>query len=532
MSPEKYQKLQPGETGGESANRKKWEALGTEILYAARNELLVSMRFLEMAFPVLMPVMDQMTFFLGSDGSYLYYNARFLAERYCLNPVEVHRGYLHILCHGIFRHMFLYRQGGLFGSRKENRLQTAHGRGSTDKSAVCKDISMEPETEEIGQQLWNLACDMTVEYLIDHLEEPCVRKLVSEERLEWYRRLEGQFFVITAERVFGYLEKLGLNAGERDRLSLLFLSDDHRYWYEAQRDADSPGGPENDDGTAARSLENEPGATKDDATAQQHLAQAQEREKGARQEWDKASEKILHGMDAYFSARGSVPEVFSKMLRRSRQKKTDYRSFLRKFASVQEDMQVDVDSFDYGYYAYGLSMYGNLPLIEELEYKERFSIQEFVIALDTSGSCMGEKLRSFVAETFLLLQQSDRFGRDSRIYLLQCDDEVREAVLITSRQEAEDYLENFQARGNGGTDFRPVFAYVEELRKEGKLKHLGGLLYFTDGCGIYPKTCTAYRTAFVFLGEEGAEAKTPPWAMKVVLEEDFRKETKQEAPAL
>ncbi len=48
----------------------------------------------------------------------------------------------------------------------------------------------------------------------------------------------------------------------------------------------------------------------------------------------------------------------------------DYREFLRKFSVLREEVSVDPDSFDYIFYSYGLSMYGNMPLIEPQEWKE------------------------------------------------------------------------------------------------------------------------------------------------------------------
>ena len=63
-----------------------------------------------------------------------------------------------------------------------------------------------------------------------------------------------------------------------------------------------------------------------------------------------------------------------------------------------------------------------------------------------------------------------------------------------------------------------MFAYVDQLRKEKKLLHLKGLLYFTDGFGIFPEKRTDYETAFVFLDEDNLEVKVPPWAMKLVLD--------------
>ena len=55
----------------------------------------------------------------------------------------------------------------------------------------------------------------------------------------------------------------------------------------------------------------------------------------------------------------------------------DYGDFLRRFSVSGEDMLVNDDEFDYVYYTYGLSLYGNLPLVEPLEYKDVNKIKEF-----------------------------------------------------------------------------------------------------------------------------------------------------------
>ena len=85
----------------------------------------------------------------------------------------------------------------------------------------------------------------------------------------------------------------------------------------------------------------------------------------------------------------------------------------------------------------------------------------------------------------------------------------------------------------GGTDFRPAFEYVNQLCAEKKFSNLRGLLYFTDGMGTYPARRPAYDTAFLFLGEKFDDANVPPWAMKVVLDEDeFSGPTARAASAL
>ena len=61
-------------------------------------------------------------------------------------------------------------------------------------------------------------------------------------------------------------------------------------------------------------------------------------------------------------------------------------------------------------------------------------------------------------------------------------------------------------------------ASVEELRESGELKNLKGLLYFTDGDGIYPSEQPEYETAFVFLNEALKKGKPPAWAHSLTLD--------------
>lgn len=54
----------------------------------------------------------------------------------------------------------------------------------------------------------------------------------------------------------------------------------------------------------------------------------------------------------------------------------------------------------------------------------------------------------------------------------------------------------------------------------GAFQHLQGLLYFTDGMGVYPETPPPFETAFVLLAGQGFPELLPPWAIRVLLDED------------
>ncbi len=143
-----------------------------------------------------------------------------------------------------------------------------------------------------------------------------------------------------------------------------------------------------------------------------------------------------------------------------------------------------------------------------------------MIVIDTSMSCKETLVRRFLEETYSVLKESESFFRNIHIRILQCDERVWEDAEITGQEELKSYMEHFTVRGQGGTDFRPAFAYVEELLAKKVFYHLRGLIYFTDGYGTFPVKMPPYETAFVFLQENYRDADVPPWAIKLILGED------------
>ena len=158
-----------------------------------------------------------------------------------------------------------------------------------------------------------------------------------------------------------------------------------------------------------------------------------------------------------------------------------------------------------------------MPLIEPLEYKELKRIKEFVIAIDTSASVAGEPVQKFIQKTYSILKSTESFSRKINLHIIQCDAEIQEDAKITSQTELDEYIRRMELKGFGGTDFRPVFQYVEKMRGQGELSQLKGLLYFTDGYGSFPERKPNYETAFVFLSDNYNDPAVPPWAIKIIL---------------
>lgn len=332
-------------------------------------------------------------------------------------------------------------------------------------------------------ECWNIACDIAVEYTIDCMDKPCTRRLLSWSRQCIYEKIQENRQGASAAVIYRMLT--GMEPEEKRKLAREFFTDDHCFW------------PKQNDSRST-------------------LKSAEEYQKN----WNKIARQTKLEQQRGKKG-GDAEEILSAMISVQKSRRS-YREFLQKFSVLREELHCDPDEFDLGYYTYGLKLYGNLPLMEPLESRERKKIREFIIVIDTSYSTGGELVSGFLRETADILQQSDSFFSDSRIRVLQCDNKVQRDTLIEGTQELEFFLEQFELLGGGGTDFRPAFSYVNELLQKGVCKNLGGLLYFTDGKGVYPRERPAYQTAFLFLDEYDMDA-VPPWAMRLKLEpEEFK----------
>ena len=106
------------------------------------------------------------------------------------------------------------------------------------------------------------------------------------------------------------------------------------------------------------------------------------------------------------------------------------------------------------------------------------------------------------------------------VHIIQCDAAVQKDTKITNQDEFDRYMENLELAGFGGTDFRPVFEYVDKLIAMGEFQNLRGLIYFTDGRGTFPEKMPEYKTAFVYMDNGFYVSAAPAWAIQLVLQEE------------
>ena len=174
--------------------------------------------------------------------------------------------------------------------------------------------------------------------------------------------------------------------------------------------------------------------------------------------------------------------------------------------------------FSYAWYAYGLEHYAGVPLIEPLEYSEERKLRELVIVLDTSASCSRGMTAWFLSAVRTILLEEHLFFERFRLHILQCDCAVQQDTLVTNLEEFQWYLAHLELYGGGGTDFRPAFRHIDELVARGELARLGGVLYFTDGYGVFPERAPDYPVAFVMLQYRYDDINIPHWARTLVLD--------------
>lgn len=443
----------------------KTEKVAAEIIQMSKNKLLVNMRFMDMALNQFrMSPRPDLTPFSACDGDVYVYDPVHILKAYMLDENLPIRNFLHSVLHCVFKHFYV------------NTL--------------------------VDQTMWDLACDIAVESAINDLELSFLNITKAKEQVQFFDLFKNKVKNVSAEKIYRYFLDEKLSDHLVEKLSLLFKGDDHVLWYltETQKKKMNLYASH---GEAVKPLSN-----------MLLLLQG----------WADIALRMQTELEV-FMLQGKGAGLLTQNLREVNRERYDYSEFLKKFAVRAEMMKLNPDEFDYNFYTYGFALYENMPLIEPLEYREVKRIREFVIAIDTSGSTSGNLVQTFVQKTYNILKSTESFFSKINLHIIQCDAEIQEDVKITTQQEFDAYLKQMQLHGLGGTDFRPVFAYVNHLVDKKEFDNLKGLIYFTDGYGSFPQKTPPYDTAFVFVEDEQNPStsnnyEVPSWAMKLVLRKE------------
>ena len=540
-------------------NRVELDEMGKRILDASRTELYLSMRFLGPALHSLGWIMDLSTAFVGTDAAMIRFNPNYLFQLYVNRPRFLNRTYLHMILHCVFRHMFTARE------KEDRELWDLASDIAVDAIIDSMEYRAVAELTPEYRQKWYsrleeeihvLTAERIYQYFIErkrnYLEEMQLAQIFAYDDHSFWERMEDE-----------EENPSGENSRQKDSDNSPSGNTDSKNdsKNDSENDSENDSGHGNDDPDSKKDSQTgnkennkeenkeknsernarrqrpsgrqDEGGNKDsdrrngDEKNDEKNGEKNTFEKSVRKlkkienlnrQWKETSERmeaelLASGKEAS-QDRGSLDRILSISNRR----RTDYREFLRKFAILREVTTIDPDSFDYGFYNYGLEVYGNMPLIEENEYREMNRIRTLVIAIDTSASCQEILVQRFLNETAAVLRNIGQFFSSSEVHIIECDEHVQDEIVVRDISDLEKYAESFHVKGGFGTDFRPVFSYIEEKRRTGEIRDMEALMYFTDGMGIYPEKPTDYDTAFVFFNDEELDdTKVPDWAMKLYI---------------
>lgn len=549
------------------ARRQMEDKLASEVIEECRSQLMLKFRFLDLALwrMNLNPLRADMRYPLACDGRAVYFDPPRVLARFNASFEETIRDYLHLTMHCIFRHPFDedHPSKEAWWLTCDIITESAVMDMCQDRFACEGDKDRRAYIDELVMELGALAPGKLYAFLKMAVSAPkgtSYRGFNASKVADLHALFErdnheswpGNANEDAPDKTPGDTQELGqeqdddadgLEAGGdiADELSDE-LKDQVERTLNAQRPQDEDDGQDagqDDDSDEVRSDGEEASqeAGDDDAGGSESVVQedpksSQEREQDqqVQKDWEELAKQIEMDIQTFNAEWGDEAGSLIASLRIANRKKYDYTAFLRQFMTVNEEMKVNQDEFDYIYYTFGMDMYKNMPFIEPLEYKEDRRMHDLVIAIDTSESVSGPLVKRFLEHSFSILKQFESFTRKVRVFIVQCDSKVQAVQFISSLDQVDELMEGFHIRGFGGTDFRPTFSYVQTLRDAGSLSDLKGLIYFTDGLGQFPEKAPDYDVAFVFVDDgDRMLPPVPPWAIKVVIDEENIRQLKDES---
>lgn len=549
--------------------RIRYIGLAEDIIEEARVQLMLKFRFLDRALwrMNLQKVSYGIDYPLATDGRVVYFDAEREVSRFRQSFEETVRDYLHLIMHCIFRHPYdrAHKSIEAWSLTCDIIVENVVMDLASTRFPSENDSARQEVINTLTLRIGNLLPNRLYEFLEVLTKMPSGAELDGLSRADlnlWHQLFERDDHSAWQSRSAGKKDMPDSDAREEvihddenpdlqaDGMQLQSQNEpDEQLTATASnvegQDDENDEGVRGDDNTNAGTEETIFSDDKDEKeksddekedqqnidtddigdTEEKHPKQKSDLTKNTdsskdEDAWKDISKELEMNLSTFSKEWGSSAGSLLANLQIANRKKYDYADFLRKFMSITEQIILNQDEFDYTYYTFGMNLYGNMPFIEPLEYKESHSIRDFVIAIDTSESVRGEAVRKFIEHSFAILKESQNSSTKVNVHIIQADSKVQSDLKITDLQDIDKFLQGFTLYGFGGTDFRPTFDYIETLRRRGEFSDLKGMIYFTDGYGQFPEKVPDYDTAFVFLDDEEREIPpVPPWAMKVVIDE-------------
>jgi len=289
-------------------------------------------------------------------------------------------------------------------------------------------------------RLWNVACDYRINYYLKDSGLKLSEKLLYDERFHRWGW--------DAEKIYDFLEQnpddpANKQSKEKGGCGCGGLRD-----HQSQSEQDDPSegtGPGNGSEDSESGSGNSPSANFGEAEVMMSVAQAR----------------------AFAKARGKMPGSLEELIEEILNPKIRWEQVLQRFMECccQDDFSWQVPDRRFLY----LDMY--LPGVESE------GVDTFTVVVDTSGSTI-----SFMTQFLSEVSKIARVLKFKKLYVIYCDTRVQHV----DEYGPEDLpIKPSRTYGGGGTDFRPVFNWIEERGIEPK-----GMVFLTDTYGAFPTAPT------------------------------------------
>ena len=209
------------------------------------------------------------------------------------------------------------------------------------------------------------------------------------------------------------------------------------------------------------------------------------------QAWDEAMHQALN----IARAEGKVPGQVEETVQGAHASTLDWRTLLRRYMT-------DTAKRDYTWSQPNRRFIDSGLYLPAMHSEAMGTIAVF---LDTSGSIYSylDTLASFWTEVCEIAHELN----PERVIVLQVDTRITDVAEYAS----EDLPEELEAKGGGGTDFRPGFAWLEAEGIEPAC-----CLYFTDmECSSYPEAEPPFDVLWANYGPPPSEWNREPWGERI-----------------
>ena len=129
------------------SDKNQQDFLGKKILQNCRNELYLDFPYLDGAFASLEYEADNNISTIATDGEKIYFNPEFLMKKYVEDSALIRRGYLHMLLHCLYLHVFLKPDKDV---SEWDRECDAFVEGLIDKAVSEREISSLKSKKQTG----------------------------------------------------------------------------------------------------------------------------------------------------------------------------------------------------------------------------------------------------------------------------------------------------------------------------------------------------------------------------------------------